>query len=192
MLLIHRGVRWVTFGWVAFIAENLVLSHNREDIIAKLGDSNYHTIYNTLSTVACSSIAYGFFKYGKFGGPQFHRRSAVVHLSGMIIQAIGLIGISQLIPTLQVPIGILRETKKQSNKNHISGQSSSTNESEIKITVRCPMDFRPKTVSADGLFGMERVTRHPAIWSLGFIGLGSAISTGKEYIYIYISNSSFN
>lgn len=60
-----RGVRWIGGGWLAFLTENLVLSHNREEIIARIGDDRYHQIYNTLSTCACASILYGYTKYGR-------------------------------------------------------------------------------------------------------------------------------
>ena len=32
-----KGVRWIAAGWTAFIAENVVLSHNREWLIERLG-----------------------------------------------------------------------------------------------------------------------------------------------------------
>ena len=53
----HPSVRWIGAGWAGFVAENLVLSHNREEIITALGERNYHRAYNFLSTSACAAIA---------------------------------------------------------------------------------------------------------------------------------------
>jgi hypothetical protein len=64
-LLRDKGVRWIGAGWTAFLAENLILSHNRDAIIDKVGDKNYHRLYNTLSTCACASILYGYIRHGK-------------------------------------------------------------------------------------------------------------------------------
>jgi hypothetical protein len=77
-----KAVRWITFGWSAFIVENVVLSHNREWIIETYGDNNYHNIYNTLSTAACSSIAWGYFKHGRKQGPFLTPRSKPLILFG--------------------------------------------------------------------------------------------------------------
>jgi hypothetical protein len=181
-LLTHRGVRWTALGWATFIAENLVLSQNREHIINSLGDDNYHMIYNVLSTAACSSIAFGYFKFGKFGGPSFQPRSLLVHVLSFAIQAMGLVGLSQLIPALQIPVGVISQNKPSSQS---SESSKAGKEKEIKLYVRCPMDFKQKHASADGLFGVERVTRYPALWAMGFVGLGTAISTGASSICIY-------
>ena len=180
-LLAHRGVRWTALGWSAFIAENLVMSQNREYIINNFGDDNYHMVYNILSTAACSSIAYRFFRFGKFGGPTFQHRGLPVHVVAFVIQALGLVGLSQLIPAMQIPVGVVSQ-----NKSTVKSPSDSNagKEKEIKLYVRCPMDFKPKHASADGLFGMERVTRYPALWAMGFTGLGSAIATGDTIVHL--------
>ena len=54
------GVRLVVGGWALFAAENLIMSENRQWIIAEFGQSTYHTVYNTLSTCCCASMAYGY------------------------------------------------------------------------------------------------------------------------------------
>ena len=68
-MLANKGVRWIGLGWTAFILENVVLSHNREEIISRFGSNNYHTTYNILSTAACSSILYGYLRHGRGKGP---------------------------------------------------------------------------------------------------------------------------
>ena len=36
-ILKDKGVKYITFGWIGFISENLIISHNREYIINHLG-----------------------------------------------------------------------------------------------------------------------------------------------------------
>jgi uncharacterized membrane protein len=42
------------------------------------------------------------------------------------------------------------------------------------MKMRCPMDFRPKDIPANGIYGMDRISRHPTFWSLGILCLGQA------------------
>jgi uncharacterized membrane protein len=39
------------------------------------------------------------------------------------------------------------------------------------------MDFKPADVPADGIYGTKRITRHDNFWSLGLLGLGTALGT---------------
>jgi uncharacterized membrane protein len=48
--------------------------------------------------------------------------------------------------------------------------------SDRKLYVRCPIDFRPRNVNGR-VFGVERVTRHPALWFLGLGAAGGALYT---------------
>lgn len=171
----NKGVRWIAAGWTGFILENLILSHNRADIIAMYGDDKYHMAYNILSTAACASIGYGFFRYGKLGGAVISPRGPVGLVLGITLQGLGLAGLSQLAPALQIPIGLRTVSNTSSN----SGSSNSPNAAvESKFFVRCPMDFRQNN-SGSGISGLDRVSRHPALWSFGLTALGSAITTGK-------------
>lgn len=167
----HPGVRWVAAGWIGFISENLILSHNRDYIISHYGDDNYHITYNILSTAACSSIFYGWWKHGKSAFLVFSRRSPLTQLIGFAFQAVGLVGLSQLAPAVQIPIGYGDAPAKGSET-----RTNSTVTSERKLYVRCPLDFRASKRDGD-VYGVERVTRHPALWSLGFAGMGTAITT---------------
>ncbi len=209
-LLANKGVKWVTMGWLGFIGENLIMSHNREYLIQHFGDQNYHLTYNALSTVACSSIAYGYFKYGKLGGATLKRRSPLLQFLGFGVQAIGLIGLSQLAPALQIPVAFgeqpppssapKAQQQKSAPKEHANSSTDflgattdqapqTPTEAQAqagakKFYVRCPIDFRPKRSSGDGsgddsdaIYGVERVTRHPALWFMGLTALGSAITT---------------
>ena len=175
-LLGNKGVRWIAVGWTGFILENLVLSHNRADIIRLYGDDNYHMVYNILSTLACSSIGFGFFRYGKVGGAVLPRRGPAGQLLGLTLQAMGLACLSQLAPALQMPIG-MRSSEELSGKNSAPSPPGKPVATDSRFFVRCPMDFRPKS-SAGGLNGMDRVTRHPALWAFGVTALGSAVTTG--------------
>ena len=58
-LLRHPGVRLIGGGWAFFIAENVVVSNNRDAIIASIGEVNYRRVYSGLSTCACASIVVG-------------------------------------------------------------------------------------------------------------------------------------
>lgn len=174
----HTGVKWVTAGWVGFISENLIMSHNRDWIIANYGDDNYHFAYNILSTLACSSIGYGFLKHGKVGGPSFPRRGAFLQLAGFSIQALGLIGLSQLAPALQIPVGFGGEPLSPSSTSTTSSSPAinKPESGERKLYVRCPIDFRPRNPNG-GIYGVERITRHPALWFMGITCFGSALTT---------------
>lgn len=175
-----KGVKWVTMGWLGFITENLVLSHNREQIIANFGDDNYHIAYNILSTAACSSIAYGFFKHGKVGGATLPRRGVGLHVLAFGLQGLGLIGLSQLAPALQIPVtfgGVAPKTDSQNGAQSVTiSADASAGGKERKLYVRCPIDFRPRNSKGE-VYGIDRVTRHPALWILAFAFLGPAFTT---------------
>lgn len=176
----NKGVRWIALGWTGFILENLVLSHNRADIIQAFGDEKYHMLYNVLSTLACSSIGYGFFRYGKVGGAVLPKRGVLGQLAGLSLQGLGLMVLSQLAPALQVPIGIKPSGTEDISTNDNNSTSAGKAEPPVRsrLYVRCPMDFRPK--DSIGVSGMDRVTRHPALWAVGMTALGSAVTTGKQ------------
>jgi uncharacterized membrane protein len=173
----NKGVKFVTIGWVGFIAENLVLSHNREYLIKNYGDDNYHIAYNVLSTAACSSIAYGFFKYGKATDSKLAARGPLARVVGFIVQTVGLVGLSQLAPAVQVPVYFGGPTTNTSNNIKSISTPVESMPEQKKLYVRCPIDFRQKNSSGDPNYGMDRVTRHPALWFLGLTAAGSAITT---------------
>ena len=139
-----KCVKWILAGWTGFVCENLVLSENRTYIIDHIGDARYHTMYNTLSTIACGSVAFGYMRYGP--GRILNNTGIVRSAVALTTASLGAIGLSQLLPTFQIPIG---------------GNGS----------MRCPFDFHSgKNTPDDG--GLVRVTRHPMLYSLGMFGLG--------------------
>ena len=107
------------------------------------------------------------------------------------MQSLGLIGLSQLIPKLQMPIQIADSNNNSSSSNSNSNSSNNSNSgSSSKISssnssssggsgiqMRCPMDFKPKDVPKDGIFGLDRVSRHATLWSFGFTLAGEAFRT---------------
>ena len=71
--------------------------------------------------------------------------------AGTVLVALGLGGLSQTLPPLQLPLAW-----KQS-----------------QIQFDCPIDFKFKNDS----LGVKRITRHPQLWALGSLGLGLALTT---------------
>jgi hypothetical protein len=175
--LASRGVRWIAAGWTGFILENLVLSHNRTEIISTFGSDTYHNAYNTLSTVACSSIAWGYFKHGRRTGPKLSSRSKPALIIGLLSQTIGLVCLSQLAPKLQLPVAFGSEnfgssadaTRPSSSKNQ-----AAESKSQFSMRIRCPMDFKPIDAPPDGVHGIERISRHCVFWSFGLVCMGQA------------------
>lgn len=164
-----KGVRWISFGWLGFITENVVLSENRTEIIAAFGDSNYHRLYNTLSTAACASIGWGFFKHGRGQGPALRYRGKISLFTGYVLQSLGFVGLSQLLPKFQIPVTKSAEDNTSPATSEAPAASS--------FALRCPMDFRPNDVPADGIYGVERISRHANLWSYGLVTLGYAATT---------------
>ena len=189
-MIAHKGVRWITFGWSAFIAENVVLSHNREYIIETFGEQTYHGFYSTLSSAACLSIGYGYFRYGRKMGPILNPKywkpqSIAFRIGAFSFQSLGLIGVSQNFPKLQIPI--LAQFNTESTETDmltmepVGGSTASSSDENgsngIKFAAQCPIDWTPKDIPSDGLYGLKRVTRHPMLFSLGMFGLGTALKT---------------
>lgn len=176
----HPGVRWISLGWAGFIAENLVLSHNRGAIIESIGEDNYHRSYSALSTVACSSIAYGYFRHGRAQGPRLVR-PLWAGLGSLTLQGLGLVGFSQLAPRLQAPFVHQAPTAPTLSSTGLGaaedGAAASPASAPGAWRPRCPIDFTPTDEPQDGVYGLKRITRHGMFWSLGLFGLGSALTT---------------
>jgi uncharacterized membrane protein len=80
-----------------------------------------------------------------------------------------MIGFSQLFPKIRSPF-----VPESSIDGTIQGSIVNKNEG---MSLRCPMDFKPNDVPKDGIYGLDRVSRHPTFWSLGFVSLGQALMT---------------
>lgn len=190
----HSGVRFIAAGWLGFITENLVLSENRTYIIENFGEETYHGFYNTLSSVACVSIAYGYFRHGRAQGPVLWSfpHTALGKLGATTCTGMGLVGFSQLAPKLQIPVALnmggSSEAASTASPSSAPLVSSPTSSSPSKIAIdvtsakpvfqaRCPIDFSAKLGGENEVYGIDRVTRHGALYSLGFLGLGGALAS---------------
>lgn len=164
-VLTNKGVKWICGGWVAFIGENLVLSQNREAIISRFGDQNYHLAYSGLSTLACTSIAYGYIWHGRRQGPRLFSGvvPVAIRLVGLGFQGMGLVLASQMSPALRSPQQFV-EAWTSSNKDRDT------------MRARCPLDF-DKSGNDSATGGVRRVTRHPQLFSMGLLGFGTALRT---------------
>lgn len=171
----YPAIRWAAGGWSFFIAENALLSENRTWLIEQLGDERYHLVYGTLSTVATASIGYAYYSIRNTSMPPaltiWTKPPAMLSLpvvGGWICLSLGAVMASQAAPKMQIPVALVDTAATTS-----SSSSSITSKS---LQVRCPFDFSDKKHTADSsnVQGLERITRHPGLWSLGFWGLGQA------------------
>lgn len=183
-LLSSSSFRWAVGGWSFFIAENVVLSENRSFIIEKLGGDEdvYHYVYGACSTFAVGSIFYGYrykvkpASYSALSAPVIPKR----FLAGaFLFQGVGAILASQSLPKLQIPF-YLGSSSKQEIEN-IPTATSNNSTTNNKWKVRCPFDFSDSksftTGGTDSAYeprGLDRVSRHPGLWSFGLLGLGNS------------------
>ncbi|KAH9195235.1 hypothetical protein AeNC1_002776 [Aphanomyces euteiches] len=163
----HKGCRWILVGWSAFIAENLVLSEFKEDIVAQVGQENYRLTYSTLSTAACGSIAYGYLAHGRQQGPMVASVAKRFPLVVFSLQALGLAGIASLAaPKLQIPF-TAAASLAQSTPEHDKPESTAP----ITFGVQCPVDFKA------GKTDLKEITRYPMLFSLGLATLGTSLAS---------------
>jgi len=168
--------RWAVAPWAFFIGENVVLSHNRSSIIAffEEDESRYHMLYNALSTVACASLAFGYWYRLQHALP-LRRVSGLAIGASFGLQALGLGGLAQALPRVQLPVTTAASTPPREPSDEPPPAPAAR-----QWVIQCPMDFRgeatKEVTSPDGLHGLHRVSRHPLLWSLGAVGLGAALA----------------
>jgi prenyl protein peptidase len=179
------AVRWAVGGWSFFILENAVLSENRGFLIDKLGQDcedkdegevRYHLLYGSISTAACASIAYGFVRKVRNTLPlQWPLAASPPPLRLALcfgLQTIGLAGFAQALPRMRSLYGEVEES------GQIMGPQTSQKPTG---KLQCPMDFtgndERKFQSADGVHGLERVSRHAGLWSFAAVMAGAAVAT---------------
>lgn len=180
----NKGVRLIGGGWCLFIAENLILSENKPSLVRNLGEGGYRALYGTLSTLACGSIAVGYIRFGRGQGPILWRPTgAAPQTAAFVLQAVGLVGFSQLVPPLQMPFTTEEKVKvadEAEAHNHPSigkraSQSTKSAASTMGLKAQCPINFdHSRKLEGREVCGAQRVTRHPALWSMAMVGLGSA------------------
>jgi uncharacterized membrane protein len=169
----NSTLRWAAGGWTLFIAENGILSENRTWIIQELGDDNYHLVYGTLSTLATASIGYAYYSIRKASIPPPLTLWKTVPpvpsaIGAWFFMSVGLAMASQVAPKMQIPVAY-----EDSNPSIVGPSAEAPTR---KLQVRCPFDFTGKRDEESQLLsGLERISRHPGLWSLGLIGIGQAI-----------------
>ena len=193
----NGGIKWIAGGWAVFLAENVILSENREWICRYYGEKMYHGIYNTLSSAACLSILFGYFKHKGKGRKwaNFTKGSAPMPLriGSIVLQTFGVVCFSQLLPKFQIPVSLDRSGDVKvayeptnnskvndglSEKTQGRGAVPSASQPKFTFKARCPMDFRSKPdLSPDEVYGVERITRHHNLWALASLGVGTALVT---------------
>ena len=193
----HILVRWAAGGWTFFVIENAILSENRTWLIDSLGDDTYNLCYGVCSTIATASIGLAYYKISRKTPPippQLLRKIpknvmiTASNIGSWISMSVGLIMASQVAPTFQIPVSY--SSPESDNDNTADVVTGPTNENDInsnhqsgsgmKFQVRCPFDFADKRLekSDDGgdfsIRGLERISRHPGLWSFGLIGLSQS------------------
>jgi NnrU protein len=153
-LMTRSQFGWAVGGWTFFIAENALLSENREYIINAISSQGYYALYGTASTAATISILYGFrtlSNQSRNSSMLIPRTIPSIPRIGLaiVIQSVGLILASQAIPSLQIPIEV----------------------SNNKVQIRCPFDFHRDRSN----LGLDRVSRHASLWALGLTTLGASL-----------------
>ena len=113
-------------------------------------------------------------------------------MSAFALQSLGLIGISQMAPKLQMPFQIMTSSDASAaDSSAASGApppSSTTAAapaapSGVRFKAQCPIDFAAgrnadsNATDAEPARGLERVTRHPQLWSLALLGCGAAVAS---------------
>lgn len=123
--------------------------------------------------------AYGALRYRNQA--PFRVPSPAGRAAGFALQAVGLVGASQFLPKLQVPLAFGAGVTVPAAAGPSGAPSDALPQipaaSQSGLTVRCPIDFSPSDVPADGVYGVKRVTRHAMFWSFGLLGLGTAFAT---------------
>ena len=186
-ILSSKPMRWAAGGWAFFIAENFILSENRTYLIENYGDDAYHYAYGTLSTAAMSSVFYGYFRKVKDAPPLSFKGPVPLgaKVASFTLIGLGLAMASQIPPKIQIPVEFVTSTGANENNTIVTSAASETLVGAAQPTeeeggggggwkVRCPFDFTDNKDTNSPVHGLERITRHPGLWSFGLLGLGSA------------------
>ena len=169
------------FVTLVFIAENFILSENRTHIISQVGDDAYHGIYGTFSTIAMGSVGYGYFKKVKNAQPMLWNISQSAPLpakiGSFVCMSIGLGMISQMPPKIQIPVHYASSTTDVQQLATSAAATTIAPEQQVEKgwKVRCPFDFTDNKDTNSPVHGLERITRHPGLWSFGLLGMGNAL-----------------
>lgn len=183
-LLTKPAMRWAAGGWTFFIAENFILSENRTYLIENYGDDAYHYAYGTLSTAAMTSVFYGYFKKVKDAPPLLWKGPVPfgAKVASFVCLSLGLGMASQIPPKIQIPVEFVNNDNNNTIATSAAAQTAvgpappiqGQGEEKGGWKVRCPFDFTDNKDTNSPVHGLERISRHPGLWSFGLLGLGSA------------------
>jgi len=159
------------------------LSENRSYLISQFGDDGYHIAYGTFSTAAMGSVFYGYFRKVRNAEPLLWSLKGPAPLGAKVASflclSVGLGMASQIPPKVQIPIHFAGNDNNNSGDINGTAPSSAasipTDSEEKGWKVRCPFDFTDKKDANSPVEGLERISRHPGLWSFGLLGLGSAL-----------------
>ena len=178
--LLSPQMRWAVGGWTFFIAENTILSENRTYIIDRIGEQAYHLCYGALSTVAMGTVAYGYARKVRFAGPLLWSLGSpappIARVVSFATLSLGTFLISQVPPKLQIPVELTQGGGRVESTNEVP-EATTTDKEGFSLQVRCPFDFTDNKDPSGPVHGIERVTRHPGLWSFGLMGMGVALLT---------------
>lgn len=99
------------------------------------------------------------------------------------LQALGLVGFSQLAPPVQLPVAFAPPTGLASPHEHPPVGKDAANATlaaaqPLGLKARCPIDFdHSRRQEGKDVAGAKRVTRHPVLWGMALVGLGSALAS---------------
>jgi hypothetical protein len=168
------------------------------------GEEQYHMAYGLCSTAATASIAYGYYVLTRGAHAEAHGsvhpaafRGTVPPIPRLVaswtLLSLGLVMASQALPKLQIPVALVDAPPPESTDRTtvdttrvttattpIAGTPTPTAAApsrSYQFQIRCPFDFTDQSHhKADGaaVVGLDRVSRHPGLWSFAAIGLGVA------------------
>ena len=182
-------MKWAIGGWMLFIAENAILSENRQFLITDVlkNDDLYHAVYGACSTAAMASILYSYRRL-KLQSPPILSLAPLRLGGAFVTMSVGLVLASQAAPKLQVPVQLApqqdtppEDTPPGRSRTKEDSPAAAAPPSSWNLKVRCPFDFtdqKPNNSNSSNdlqsVHGLDRVSRHPGLWAFGLTAAGNA------------------
>ena len=78
-----------------------------------------------------------------------------------------------------MPVEMVQEDTAGSVSGPVAknGAAPTVEQPRSQFKLRCPMDFRPKDIPEDGIYGIFRVSRYPMLWFSSIYSLSVAFMT---------------
>eukprot|EP00547_Thalassionema_nitzschioides_P001008 CAMPEP_0194207928 /NCGR_PEP_ID=MMETSP0156-20130528/6541_1 /TAXON_ID=33649 /ORGANISM="Thalassionema nitzschioides, Strain L26-B" /LENGTH=227 /DNA_ID=CAMNT_0038934803 /DNA_START=254 /DNA_END=937 /DNA_ORIENTATION=- len=122
--------------------------------------------------MATGSILYAYFY--KKGSASSLSLLPLRRAPAFVLLSLGLGMASQTVPKLQLPVAYGQPGEAKNEESDTTAGPQPAKSSSSSFQVRCPFDFTDSKKGAE-LWGIERATRHPGLWSMGLVGLGQAL-----------------